>query len=211
MNEFNGVFDGDDMVAAGAVGFVDDGGQGGGLAAAGGAGDDDQPARQTGQFGHDRGQAELITAHDRRRDFAENRPDPVFLHKKIGPVTGQTWNLIAEIGITGLFKKLDFIFSGYFIEHGAQFVIFQHLVFDPFDVTVDTQGRRLAGHKVQVGCILLMHQFEKGINFCHGQLLKWVNRISGQTEAVSEGTGHLVPRDPIIPSQLIIGRRRREV
>jgi hypothetical protein len=51
VHEFDGVLDGDDMVAAFAVGLIDDRRQGGRLTAAGGPCDDHQAARQTGQFG----------------------------------------------------------------------------------------------------------------------------------------------------------------
>jgi hypothetical protein len=86
---------------------------------------------------------------------------------------------VAEVHIARLLEQLDLVLGRDFVEHGTQIVAGQRFVFDPLDFAADSQGRRLAGHEVQVGGALLVHQFEKRVDFGHGSLFVPVPAAAG--------------------------------
>ena len=157
MNKFNRVLHGDDMIFSDLVCRIDDGGKRGRFTASGGTGHHNQPTRQRSQFGDDRRKTELIGSQYLFRNLPENRCHSVFLHEKIGTVARKARNFIAEIDITGFLKHLYLIFRGDLIEHGFQFIVLQHLVFDPFDLPTESQGGLLTGNQMKVRGSLVVH------------------------------------------------------
>ncbi len=100
------------------------------------------------------------------------------MHEIVCPVAGQAGDFIAEVHITRFLEELDFILGCNFIEHLAQVVVIQNLIFHAFDVTMDAQGRRLPRKQMEVRRILFVHELEKGIDFSH-RILLMVARVSG--------------------------------
>ena len=168
VDELDRVLDGENVVFPGAVGHIDDGRQGGRFTASGRARHHHKPPGKSGELGDDRRQTELFRRENRAGDLAENRRHAVFLHEKIGPVTGQVRNFVTEIDVTGFLEFLDLVLRGDLVEHRLEFVVFEHLIFDPLQLSPDAQDRLLSGDQVEVGRALVVHQLEKGIDFGHG-------------------------------------------
>src|SRR5439155_27307076 len=97
MDEFDRIFDGNDVILSGLVRVVHDRSQRGGLTASSRAGHKHQPFVQTGKFLNDRRQAELVGCQHLRRDLAEYGSHSVLLVEKVGSVSCLAWDFIAKI------------------------------------------------------------------------------------------------------------------
>jgi hypothetical protein len=167
MDELDGVFDGDDVVLAGSVRLVDDGGQGSRFTAPRRARYEDEPPGKGGQLGDHGRQTELLGGEDRAGNFTENGGATPLLHEKIGPVASQVGDLVGKIHVSRLFELLDLVLRGDLVEHGLEAVVVEEIIFDPLDFAANTDGGLLSGDQVQIGCALVVHQLEKSIDFGH--------------------------------------------
>jgi len=167
MDKLDRVLDGDHVVFTPAIDFIDDRGKSRGLAASRWAGNQHQPAGKHGQAADHRRQTELRHRLNLVGNLAEDRPNPILLPEVIGTIAGQSGYFIAKIEISGFLEDLDLLLWGDFIEHGPQFVVIQHLVFHPFEVSPNAQDRLLPRNQVDIRGFLLVHQFEKRIDACH--------------------------------------------
>ena len=172
VHEFNRVFHRDDVVFAVFVRVIHDRRQRGGFAGTGRAGDHDQAVCNMANFLNTagRGRFEFVKILERKhpaRNLPEHRGDAVFLVEEIDAETGDIRDFITEIHVAGFFKHLDFVIRGDFVEHRLESVAFQRRIIHALEFAVDAQHRRIARGHVQIGGLLLEHQVEKGINFCH--------------------------------------------
>ncbi|MFM1944769.1 MAG: hypothetical protein RI897_3751 [Verrucomicrobiota bacterium] len=172
VDEFDGVFDGEDMFAPVAVGVVHHGGEGGGFTAAGGAGDEDEPAVEHGEFFKDGGEwgVEFFEVLEREHlggDLAEDGGAAPFLVEEIGTEPGDTGDFVAEVDVTGFLVDFDLIIGGDLIEHRLEFVIVEGGIIYPVQFSVDAEHGRVSGREMEVGSLLLEHQVEEGVNFGH--------------------------------------------
>jgi len=93
VHELDRVLDGEDVVGTVVIAMVDHAGQRGRLARAGGAGDQHQPARQHAQVAEDLRGAQVVEAHDHRRDAAEHGAGAAVLVEGIDAEPRQLRNL----------------------------------------------------------------------------------------------------------------------
>jgi hypothetical protein len=107
VDEFNRIFDRDDVIGPIAVDVIDHGAERGRLARAGRAGDEDQALGQLAELEHVRGQRELFGGQNLRWDDAEDRADALAIHEHVGAESRQPGDLVREVGIvTGLELRL---------------------------------------------------------------------------------------------------------
>src|SRR3954469_17800757 len=90
MEEFDWVFNGDDMAIAFLVDQIDHGGEGGGFSAAGRTGYTNQPAGQHGKLLDGRGQTQVLAVGDIFADCTEHTRDATSLHEHIHPKSGKS-------------------------------------------------------------------------------------------------------------------------
>jgi hypothetical protein len=167
MHEFDGVFNGNDMVAALGIGVVHKRGQRGGLAAPGGAGHKHEALGQQGQLAqHDR-KPQLLNRADSLRDFAEHRGNAAVLPEKVGTVTRQPRNFIGEVQIARLLERLHALHGNHFTQYGQKFLGRNNRSVHPCEVPVDPQERRIARRKVQIRTVIGVQQMKKIVYFCH--------------------------------------------
>ena len=167
MHEFDGVFNGNDMVAALGIGVVHERGQRGGLAAPGGAGHKHEALGQQGQLAqHDR-KPQLLNRADLLWDFAEHRRNAAVLPEKVGTVTRQPRNFIGEVQIARLLECLHAIHGNHFTQYGQKFLGRNNRSVHPCEVPVDPQERRIARRKVQIRTVIGVQQMKKIVYFCH--------------------------------------------
>lgn len=167
MHEFDGVFNGNDMVAALGIGVVHKRGQRGGLAAPGGAGHKHEALGQQGQLAqHDR-KTQLLNRADSLRDFAEHRGNAAVLPEKVGTVARQPRNFIGEVQIARLLERLHALHGNHFTQYGQKFLGRNNRSVHPCEVPVDPQERRIARRKVQIRTVIGVQQMKKIVYFCH--------------------------------------------
>ena len=94
---FDGVLDGDDVVAPLAVEDVDQGGEGRGLAAAGRASDQHHALMEVGEAGERRGQAELLQGGRVRRDGPEHGVDAPLLAVGVATEAADAFQGVGEV------------------------------------------------------------------------------------------------------------------
>jgi hypothetical protein len=81
---FDGVFDGDDVVAAAGVDALDERGHGGGFAASGGAGEEDEALTALGEAGEDGGEIEGFDGGDLRGEETDAGGESAALVVEVG-------------------------------------------------------------------------------------------------------------------------------
>jgi len=157
MDKFDRVFNGNDMVPAQAVGFINNSGQRCGFAAAGRPCHQYKAPRKLGQFGNYVGQSQLLTGLNFIGNFSKNRCHAVFLPEKIDTITGQIGHFIGKVDIAGFFELFDFVFRSNFIKKHFQGIIGKNIILNPLDIAANSDCRLLSGDKMKVGCALIVH------------------------------------------------------
>ena len=104
VHEFDGVFDGDDVVAPVVGGVAQHGGQGGGFARAGGAGDENQALGAHGQFAEDGRQAQLGQGGHVFGNGPKSGGHAAFLAKIVAAQPSHARDGVGEIKIAGGFE-----------------------------------------------------------------------------------------------------------
>ena len=110
VNEFYGVFDGDDVIFSVEIRVVYHGCEGGGLAGTRRACDQHQSFAQHRKALQDWGEAEFFKREDFAGDQAEDGSDAAALIEEIGTVAGDPRIFVAEVYITRFLEGLDFVF-----------------------------------------------------------------------------------------------------
>jgi len=172
VDEFDRVFDRDDVIAPVLVGIVHHRRQRGGFAGAGRAGHHDQATVEHAELlQHTRqGRIELlkvVKGEHLGRNLAKCRANAVFLVIEIGPEPGDVRDLIPEINVADLLKDLDFVFRRNLVQHLFKLVVLKGRMVHPMQFAIDPQHGVIPRGKVQVRRLLLEHQIEECIDFRH--------------------------------------------
>src|ERR1035437_5249672 len=175
MNEFDGVFDRDDMIAAILVGIIDHGGEGGGFAGARGSGHHDQTAVKHAELLEHAGQGrvellKVLEGEDLRRNLAEDGTDAIFLVIEIGAEAGNERDLVAEIDVARFLKDLNLVLRCDLVEHLLKIIILEWGMVHAMKLAVHSEHGVIARGKVQVRGLLLEHQIEESIDLRHKNL-----------------------------------------
>ena len=167
MHEFDGIFNGNDMVAALGVRIIHERGQRGGLAAPGGAGHKHEALGQQGQLAqHDR-KPQFLNRADALRDFAEHRGNAAVLPEKVGTVTRQPRNFIGEVQIARPLECPYALYGNHFTQYGQKFPGRDSRSVHPHEIPINAQERRIARRKVQIRTVIGVQQMKKTVDFCH--------------------------------------------
>ncbi len=148
MDEFYGVFNGDDMVLTLSVRLIYDGSECSRFPATGGPSHQHQPPGQGGEFGHHRREAQLLHCLNFTGNLTEHRANPKVLLKIVRAVAGQSRYLVSKINVPGLLEGLNLLFRGNFVKHALEFIVLQHFVFNPFHVSLNPERWLLPSHQV---------------------------------------------------------------
>ena len=167
VDEFDRVFDRDDVILARLVRVIHDRRQRRGLAAAGRAGDEDESLVQLGELFHDRRQAQLFGREDLRGNLAEDRGNAVLLVEEVGAETGHAGNFVAEVDVAGFFEDLDLVLRRDLVEHRLERVVLQRRVTDSLHFAANAHDGLRARSQVQVRGPDLHHEVEKRVNLRH--------------------------------------------
>ena len=167
---FDGVLDGDDVIAPVLVGVADHGGQGGGLARAGGAGDEHEPPGPQGQFGQQVGQRKFGQARHGLGNGPEGGGQAPFLAEIVGPETADARRGVGEVQVAGLLEGGDQPLGSDFVEQGGQFLLLQDLVLDALQPAGQAHQGLGAGGEVQVRGSGFLEHFKEGVDLGHGVL-----------------------------------------
>ncbi len=106
MQEFDGIFDGDDVLGAGRVDAIDHCGQRGGLAGAGYARDQHQAARHIAHLLHHFGQVEFVECTDLGGDDAQYQAHVPALLEDVHTEAAQSGDAVGHIDFRSLFEFL---------------------------------------------------------------------------------------------------------
>ena len=88
----------------------------------------------------------------------------------IGAIARQPRHFIGEVHVSGFFKLLYLMLGSDFIEKNLEHIIGEDIVSDAFNVTANADGRLLSGYQMKVGCLVIVHQLKKSVDFCHEPL-----------------------------------------
>ena len=157
----DGIFDGDDVVAAAGVDDVDEGGHGGGFAAAGGAGEQDQALLALHKAGEDGREVEGFEGGDLRREETDAGGERAALIVEVGAEAADGAAEEAEVEGAFGFEFLSVGRGEERQEHGAKFVGGERLAGGEGEGAVDAEGDRCAGYEDDVGCALFDGESEQ--------------------------------------------------
>ena len=107
VHELDRILDRDDVVGAGAVDQVHQGGQRRALARAGGAGDHDEPLGEVAEVLDLAAEPHLVGGADRRRDDAEDRHRSVPVAAGVAAEAGEPVDLVGPVGVADLAELGD--------------------------------------------------------------------------------------------------------
>src|SRR5438477_530479 len=172
VDEFDRVFDGDDVIFAVLISVIEHRRQSGRFAGPSRASDYHQAALEHGKFLEDRRQGrfhflKILEGKDLAWDLPEYGADAVLLVEEIGAKAGDVRNFVSKIDVASFFEKFDLIFGSDLVEHGFERVVLQGRKIDTLQFAPDAQDGRVARGQMQIGGILLEHQIEEGVNFSH--------------------------------------------
>src|SRR5262249_9482436 len=103
VNEFDRIFNRDDVILTRFIGVVHDGGESGRLSASRRTRNENESFLQSRKLAHDRRQTQLVAGQDFRGDLAKHGADTVLLVEEVGAIASDTRNLVAKIDIAGFF------------------------------------------------------------------------------------------------------------
>ena len=162
VDEFNRVFQGDDVIFAIGIAVIHHRRQRRGLAGTGRAGDEDEAAVQHAKLLEHRGQRrielfKIFKGQDPARNLPEHGTDADFLIEKIYAEARDVRDFVTEVHVTGFFDLFDFVIRSDFVKQGLERVVFERGIIHPLKFAVDAQHGRVAGGHMQVGRLLLKH------------------------------------------------------
>ncbi len=106
MQEFDGVFDGDEVIGARGVDAVDHGGEGGRFTGTSRAGDEDQAALFFANFVDDGGKVELFGGANLGGDDAEDHADVAALLEDVDAEAAEAGDAVSHVEFGGFFEFL---------------------------------------------------------------------------------------------------------
>ena len=167
MYKFNRIFDRNDVVPSLEVGVIHHRREGRVLAGTRRSGHQDQSLLEHGKSFQDRRETKLVQGHDVRRNQAKDGGDTVFLLKEVRAVAGDSRHFVSEVDVGSFFEDFDFSLRRNLVNHRLELVALQRREIHPHQIAIDAQHRRIACGKMQIGSLLLGHQFEESINARH--------------------------------------------
>ena len=100
-------------------------------------------------------------------NLPEHGRDAVLLVEEIGAEPRDIRNLVAEIHITGFLEHFDLVLRRDLVQHSLEFIVLQRRMVHALQLAVNPEHWVVARRQVKVGRLLLEHQIEKCIDFCH--------------------------------------------
>ena len=160
-DEFDGVFEGDDVVLALFIDFVDEGGEGGGLAATDGAGDEDEAVVVADEGADSVGEAEFVNGADAARDDAEGHVDAEALLDD-GGAEAAVGGRVGEVDIALGFELIDLGFGQELVGEAAAVFGGEDggVVPDGLEVAIATPDGLGSGGEVEVGGVVFLAEAE---------------------------------------------------
>ena len=165
VQEFDWVFDGDDMLGAGGVDAIDHGSERGGLARAGDARNQDEAARHVANLLNDFWQVEFIERADLGGNDSEHQSHVAALLKDVYTEAAQSGHAVGHVDFGGLFELL-LLARRHHAERHSQHVLGSNagLVGQRMQFAVDAQVRVVSDLQVQVGRASLHRNPKQVIN-----------------------------------------------
>src|SRR6266568_2943658 len=165
VQEFDGVFDGDDVVGALGVEAVDHGGQGGGLTGTGGSGAEHEATLLFANFGDDGGKVELLSGANLGRNDAQDHAYVAPLLEDVDTEAAQTRDAISHIQLRRFLELLLLAVGHHAESHG------KHLfgrdasdISERVEQAVHAQIGVISDFQVQVGGLAFDRAAEKIVN-----------------------------------------------
>ncbi len=121
MQEFDGVFDGDDVIGAGSIDAIDHGRESGGFARAGCPGDQHQAALLLANAFHDVRKIQLFNRANLRGNYAEHHADVAALLENVDAKTAQARDAVGHVQFRGFLKLLLLTIGHHAERHGKHF------------------------------------------------------------------------------------------
>src|SRR5207253_6952581 len=82
-------------------------------------------------------------------------------------VASDTGHFVSEVNVGSFFEDFDFCFGRNLVNHRLELVVLERREIHPHQIAIDAKHWRIVCGKMQVGSLLLGHQFEKGVNASH--------------------------------------------
>ena len=114
-----------------------------------------------------RWQPQFVGGENFVRNEPEDRADAVLLVEKICAEAREAGILVAEVHVARFLELLDLVFRRDLIDERLEIIAGKVRRFDADHFAVNAEDRRIAGGEMQVGGILLFHEFEVLINAGH--------------------------------------------
>ena len=163
MNEFDRVFDGNDVPAALGVDLVDHRGERGALARTSGAGHEHEATRTVGESGNHRREIEIVKRLDVKRNATDDYADAAALLEHVAAKTGQIRDAKREVELVLQFESLLLVFRKHRVRQLQRIPRRENMLDTRVDdIAIDPQLRPLANGDVQVGGPPLDHFIEQG-------------------------------------------------
>ena len=150
VNEFDRVFDGQDVVILVAVEVIDHCRQGGRLARTGRPGDQHQTARHVGDLLEHLAHAEVFHGQHFRRNGPEYRTGTAVLVERVDPETGNARYFEGEVGLEELFEILALLVVHDVVDQRVNLFMVQRRQVDPPYIAINPNHRRQSRREVQV-------------------------------------------------------------
>jgi len=155
MDEFDRVFDGEDMVVLGVVEVIEHRRQGGRFTRAGRAGNQHQATRHVGDLAEHLAHSQVFHGQHLGRNGPEHRTGAAVLVERVDPETRHAGDFEREVGFEKLLEILALLVVHDVVDQRMHLLVVHRRQVDPAHVAVDANHRRQAGGKVQVRCTLL--------------------------------------------------------
>ena len=144
MQELDGVLDGDDVMRAGLVDLVDDGGQRGGLARAGRPGDQDEAPRLVTERVEHLGQTQVVDRLDLDGHHPEGRRQSSALEEGVHAKASHAVERVGEVHLPVGLELLALVLGEDAVDHLSGGDRVQRRVVESLEMAVDADHRRHA-------------------------------------------------------------------
>ena len=201
MDEFDRVFDGQDVGGLPLVDGVEHGRQRGAFARAGRAGHQHQPAGAGDQFVEDGRRAQRCQRGNPVGNGTEYRAGAPALHEQVDPEARQAGQLERQVQLQLLFVMAALRRAQDGVHHALHIIVRQRGQVDAAHVAMHADHRRQPGRQVQVGCLLVDGKGEQFGNI-HARLRhRWGSGGMGTTgsKRAADGSRHVPAPTGVIP------------
>ena len=159
--EFDGIFDGEDVVVAIVVDEIDHRGQRRTLARASGTRDEDQAARDHTDVPEGLAHVQVFHSQDFGRNGSKYRARTAVLIEGVDPEARDARHLEREVGLEEFLEVLALLVVHDLVDQRVYFRVLERRQVDASDVSVDSYHRRQPGREMQVGSALFCAEREE--------------------------------------------------